>query len=201
MRREEFEHVIAAAANVIGADEFVVIGSQAILGSYPDAPESMLRSMEADIYPARVLHTPTKSTGRWGMDRTSTAPSATTRTASGLRPPRRRRAGGDGWYGCKCRRDARQTVRRSRCVWSRTTSYWLNAWLAATVTGSSLARPCAPVSSTLMSSSDESRGCRSLPTSGRTSAGCSKRSSARPRVHHHRGSPKARSAPGTSTSL
>ena len=53
MRREEFEHVIAAAANVIGEDEFVVIGSQAILGSYPDAPESMLRSMEADIYPAR----------------------------------------------------------------------------------------------------------------------------------------------------
>ena len=53
MRREEFEHVIAAAANVVGEDEFVVIGSQAILGSYPDAPESMLRSMEADIYPAR----------------------------------------------------------------------------------------------------------------------------------------------------
>jgi hypothetical protein len=52
VRREEFEHVIAAA-NVIGEDEFVVIGSQAILGSYPDAPESMLRSMEADIYPAR----------------------------------------------------------------------------------------------------------------------------------------------------
>ena len=45
--------MIAAAANVTGEDEFVVIGSQAILGSYPDAPESMLRSMEADIYPAR----------------------------------------------------------------------------------------------------------------------------------------------------
>jgi len=51
--REELEHVIAAAANIVGEDEFVVIGSQAILGSHPNAPEEMLRSMEADIYPAR----------------------------------------------------------------------------------------------------------------------------------------------------
>jgi hypothetical protein len=53
VRRVEFEHVIAAAANVVGEDAFVVIGSQAILGSRPDAPGVMLRSMEADIYPAR----------------------------------------------------------------------------------------------------------------------------------------------------
>jgi hypothetical protein len=53
MRREDFEHVIAAAAEVSGEDEFVVVGSQAILGTYPKAPETMLRSMEADIYPRR----------------------------------------------------------------------------------------------------------------------------------------------------
>jgi hypothetical protein len=51
VRRAEFEHVIAAAANVTGQDEFVVIGSQAILGTYPEAPEAMLVSLEADIYP------------------------------------------------------------------------------------------------------------------------------------------------------
>lgn len=51
MRREDFEHLIAAAANVSGEDEFVVIGSQAVLGPYPDAPEDLLQSMEADIYP------------------------------------------------------------------------------------------------------------------------------------------------------
>lgn len=51
MRRPDLEHVIAAAANALGADAFVVIGSQAILGSYPDAPETLLRSMEADLYP------------------------------------------------------------------------------------------------------------------------------------------------------
>jgi hypothetical protein len=39
VRRADFEHVIAAAANVTGQNEFVVIGSQAILGTYPDAPE------------------------------------------------------------------------------------------------------------------------------------------------------------------
>lgn len=53
MRRHEFEHVIAAAANVIDEDEFVVVGSQAILGAYPEPPDALLQSMEADIYPAR----------------------------------------------------------------------------------------------------------------------------------------------------
>jgi hypothetical protein len=52
MRREQFEHVIAAAAAVTGEDELVVIGSQAILGVHPDAPSSLLRSIEADVYPA-----------------------------------------------------------------------------------------------------------------------------------------------------
>lgn len=51
MRRAEFDHVIAAAANVSGEDEFVVIGSQAILGTVPEPPEELLQSMEADLYP------------------------------------------------------------------------------------------------------------------------------------------------------
>lgn len=51
MRRQDLEHLIAAAAEVTGEDEFVVVGSQAILGSHPEAPATMLRSLEADIYP------------------------------------------------------------------------------------------------------------------------------------------------------
>lgn len=51
MRREELEHVIRAAAAVSGDDELVVVGSQAILGQFPDAPESLLVSREADVYP------------------------------------------------------------------------------------------------------------------------------------------------------
>ena len=51
MNRQQFEHVIAAAANVIDLDEFVIIGSQAVLGTLPEIPASMLISMEVDIYP------------------------------------------------------------------------------------------------------------------------------------------------------
>jgi hypothetical protein len=54
MRRADLEHVIAAAAQVVGEIEFVVVGSQAILASYPEAPEALLRSQEADIYPRRA---------------------------------------------------------------------------------------------------------------------------------------------------
>ena len=51
MDRTSWEHVIAAAAEVTGLDAFVVIGSQAILGPFPDAPEGLLRSQETDLYP------------------------------------------------------------------------------------------------------------------------------------------------------
>lgn len=51
MRLEDLDHVVAAAAQIVHETEFVIIGSQAILGSYPDAPATLLRSQEADIYP------------------------------------------------------------------------------------------------------------------------------------------------------
>ena len=51
MRRTELEHVIRAAAAVAEDEEIVVIGSQAILGQFPDAPDSLLISREADVYP------------------------------------------------------------------------------------------------------------------------------------------------------
>jgi hypothetical protein len=51
MRRAELEHVIRAAAAVSEDDEIVVIGSQAILGQFPEAPASLLVSREADVYP------------------------------------------------------------------------------------------------------------------------------------------------------
>lgn len=50
MTREELEHVIRAAAEIV-RDDLIVIGSQAILGSYPDAPDSLLASQEADVFP------------------------------------------------------------------------------------------------------------------------------------------------------
>ena len=50
MNREQFEHVIKAAADLVH-DELVVIGSQAVLAQHPDAPPSLLKSAEVDLYP------------------------------------------------------------------------------------------------------------------------------------------------------
>lgn len=51
MERHEFEHIVGAAANALGEDAFIVVGSQAILGPYPDAPPELLRSIEVDLFP------------------------------------------------------------------------------------------------------------------------------------------------------
>jgi len=51
MRRDQFDHAIAAAAEVSGEREIVVVGSQAILGNVDDPPPEMLFSMEVDVYP------------------------------------------------------------------------------------------------------------------------------------------------------
>jgi hypothetical protein len=51
MTRQQLEHLIRAAAVIADDDELIVIGSQAILGSYPEAPSALLVSVEADLYP------------------------------------------------------------------------------------------------------------------------------------------------------
>jgi hypothetical protein len=38
MRRSELEHVIRASGEIAKDDEVIIIGSQAILGQFPDAP-------------------------------------------------------------------------------------------------------------------------------------------------------------------
>ena len=53
MKRSELEHLIRAAGRIAGERELVVIGSQAILGQFPDAPPALLRSMECDLYPRK----------------------------------------------------------------------------------------------------------------------------------------------------
>lgn len=51
MTRAELEHAIRAVCDVSGDDQVYVFGSQAILGQYPNAPESLRQSAEADIAP------------------------------------------------------------------------------------------------------------------------------------------------------
>jgi hypothetical protein len=51
MQRSELEHIIRASGEVAQDDEIVIIGSQSILGQFPNAPTRLLASMEADVYP------------------------------------------------------------------------------------------------------------------------------------------------------
>jgi len=51
VRRDQLEHVLRAAGTVVDEDILIVIGSQAILGSYPDPPLELAFSVEVDIYP------------------------------------------------------------------------------------------------------------------------------------------------------
>jgi hypothetical protein len=51
MRRDQLEHILRAAADVAGSPDVVVIGSQAILGSFDETqlPDAAVASIEADI--------------------------------------------------------------------------------------------------------------------------------------------------------
>ena len=51
MTRAQLEHIIRASAGNADTLEIVIIGSQSILGTYPDPPPELTVSMEADVFP------------------------------------------------------------------------------------------------------------------------------------------------------
>ena len=51
MTRAALEHIIRAAGTIADVDDVTVIGSQAVLGAYPEAPPELLVSNEADVFP------------------------------------------------------------------------------------------------------------------------------------------------------
>ena len=53
MHRQQLEHIIRAAAGITGAAEFVIVGSQSVLGQFPQAPDELLISIEADVFSLR----------------------------------------------------------------------------------------------------------------------------------------------------
>jgi len=54
MRRDQLEHAIRAACDVAKDSELWVFGSQAILGEFPNAPESLRASIEVDVQPKNL---------------------------------------------------------------------------------------------------------------------------------------------------
>jgi hypothetical protein len=55
MKRSQLEHLIRASSAILNDDAVIIIGSQAILGSYGDLvlPDILTRSIEADVIPFR----------------------------------------------------------------------------------------------------------------------------------------------------
>jgi hypothetical protein len=53
MRRDQLEHAIRTSCQIIAASEVIVVGSQAILGSYPEdeLPAAATMSAEVDVLP------------------------------------------------------------------------------------------------------------------------------------------------------
>jgi hypothetical protein len=51
MRRDELEHIVRASADIVGEPEVIVVGSQAILGTFAERelPDAAIASIEADI--------------------------------------------------------------------------------------------------------------------------------------------------------
>lgn len=56
MTRPQLEHIIRAAAANADVRDIVVIGSQSILGSFPDPPRELTQSIEADVFPLNASH-------------------------------------------------------------------------------------------------------------------------------------------------
>lgn len=54
MTFDQLEHAIRAACNVSGDTELWIFGSQAILGTFPNAPEALRMSIEVDVHPINM---------------------------------------------------------------------------------------------------------------------------------------------------
>ena len=50
MNRDQLEHILRAAGAITGRTEWVIVGSQAVLGAVADAPDEITVSEELDLY-------------------------------------------------------------------------------------------------------------------------------------------------------
>lgn len=66
MTREELEHIIRASADITDQYEFVIVGSQSMLGPVPNPEDVFTVSMEADIYPLQAPELADKIDGAIG---------------------------------------------------------------------------------------------------------------------------------------
>jgi hypothetical protein len=51
VKRHQLKHIIRAACTIVDDNELIIVGSQSVLGRFPDAPDELLVSIEADVHP------------------------------------------------------------------------------------------------------------------------------------------------------
>ena len=68
MRYDQLEHAIRAACDVSEDTEVLIFGSQAILGTYHQAPESLRASIEVDLQPKNKVENTVVVDGALGED-------------------------------------------------------------------------------------------------------------------------------------
>lgn len=49
MKKQQVDHVLRAAGRITGEKQFIIIGSQALHGKYPDLADEILKSVEVDL--------------------------------------------------------------------------------------------------------------------------------------------------------
>jgi hypothetical protein len=108
MRRDQLEHAIRTACQIIERPDVIVVGSQAILGTFreDELPRQATMSGEIDILPIADSNEETaqladRIEGVAGESRRSNSFMALVSMASTSRRPRCRRAGGIAWSRCR----------------------------------------------------------------------------------------------------
>jgi hypothetical protein len=84
--REQLEHAIRAACDIADDDEVIIVGSQAILGQYPDAPADLTESDEVDLFPKNQPARLVSRRARPGGEQTRRGPREGSRVRRGATP-------------------------------------------------------------------------------------------------------------------
>ena len=101
MTRDQLEHAIRAVADLTGETKLIIIGSQAILGQFPDLPPELRRTQRdtprdhPKLFAARPvaasspcsIRASIRSAIRWAGSRSGSKRGHGTRTAFGVRAP------------------------------------------------------------------------------------------------------------------
>ncbi|HXV59554.1 MAG TPA: DUF6036 family nucleotidyltransferase [Vicinamibacteria bacterium] len=49
MKKQQLDHLLRAGGRITGEKQFIIIGSQSLHGTYPDLPDELVQSAEADL--------------------------------------------------------------------------------------------------------------------------------------------------------